>query len=565
MTDMKKLRIGILGSFTLNGIDEMFKEICLDKNIDCETYTCGYNQYNQDILNKDSSYYKFKPELTFLVLDVRHILGDLFFDSYKITSFERSEFIEKKVDDVFKLLKTIVTNSDSKIVLSNFQYPTYSPYGINDGKKELGLKEIIENINIKIRDRIKKEKSIFIFDFNGFVTKYGEVNVFNFQQYFSGDIKISIRYTKEFVNELMQFVVAHLGITKKCIVLDLDNTLWGGIIGEDGFESIKLGDEPIGRSFVEFQKRLLALSNRGIILAINSRNNFEDAIRVIREHPNMILKENDFSCVKINWKNKALNLREISKELNIGLDSIVFFDDDPINRELVKKEMPEVSVIDLHSDSSEFANKLTRMIEFEIWNMTSEDIQKKKMYGEQKQRIEYEEKIDDYDEFLRNMDIQIEIKEADDFTIPRISQLTLKTNQFNVTTRRYQEKEIFSFSQDKNSVIQCAKVKDKFGDNGITGVYIVKKEEKEWIIDTFLLSCRIIGRGVEDALLSEIIKRAKKEGVKKVKGVFIPTKKNKPAEKFFEEFGFKKENEYWVFDTEQTIKSADHIKIIKNE
>ena len=187
------------------------------------------------------------------------------------------------------------------------------------------------------------------------------------------------------------------------------------------------------------------------------------------------------------------------------------------------------------------------------------------MYGEQKQRIEYEEKIDDYDEFLRNMDIQIEIKEADDFTIPRISQLTLKTNQFNVTTRRYQEKEIFSFSQDKNSVIQCAKVKDKFGDNGITGVYIVKKEEKEWIIDTFLLSCRIIGRGVEDALLSEIIKRAKKEGVKKVKGVFIPTKKNKPAEKFFEEFGFKKENEYWVFDTEQTIKSADHIKIIKNE
>ena len=187
----------------------MFKEICLDKNIDCETYTCGYNQYNQDILNKDSSYYKFKPELTFLVLDVRHILGDLFFDSYKITSFERSEFIEKKVDDVFKLLKTIVTNSDSKIVLSNFQYPTYSPYGINDGKKELGLKEIIENINIKIRDRIKKEKSIFIFDFNGFVTKYGEVNVFNFQQYFSGDIKISIRYTKEFVNELMKFDVAH--------------------------------------------------------------------------------------------------------------------------------------------------------------------------------------------------------------------------------------------------------------------------------------------------------------------------------------------------------------------
>jgi len=565
MTDMKKLRIGILGSFTLNGVDEMFKEFCFNRNIDCETYTCGYNQYNQDILKKDSSFYKFQPELTFLILDVRHILGDLFFDSYKITNLERSEFIEQKVDDVFNLIKSITKNSNSKVIISNFQYPTYSPYGINDGKKELGLKEIIEDINNKIRDRIKKEKSVFVFDFNGFVTKYGEVNVFNFQQYFSGDIKIAIRYTKEFVNELMQFVVAYLGISKKCIVLDLDNTLWGGIVGEDGFDGIKLGDDPIGRSFVEFQKRLLALSNRGIILAINSRNNFEDAIKVIREHPNMILKENDFSCVRINWNNKALNLREISKELNIGLDSIVFFDDDPINRELVKREVPEVYVIDLPNDSSEFAHELTTMIEFEIWNMTGEDIQKKKMYQEQKQRIEYEEKIDNYEEFLRKMDIQIEIKEADNFTIPRISQLTLKTNQFNLTTKRYQEKEILSFSQDRNSVIECARVKDKFGDNGITGVYIIKKEDKEWIIDTFLLSCRIIGRDVENALLSEIIKRAKKENVKKIKGIFIPTKKNKPAEKFFQEFGFKKENEYWVFDTEQTIKSVDHIKIIKNE
>ena len=187
------------------------------------------------------------------------------------------------------------------------------------------------------------------------------------------------------------------------------------------------------------------------------------------------------------------------------------------------------------------------------------------MYAQQRERKEFQKSISNLDDFLEQLDIQVKMKKTSEFLIPRISQLTLKTNQFNVTTRRYQEKEIFSFSQDKNSVIQCAKVKDKFGDNGITGVYIVKKEEKEWIIDTFLLSCRIIGRGVEDALLSEIIKRAKKEGVKKVKGVFIPTKKNKPAEKFFEEFGFKKENEYWVFDTEQTIKSADHIKIIKNE
>ena len=561
----KKLRIALLGSFTLNGFEETIRVKCHQKKIECQTYVGDYNQYNQDILNKDSKFYKFKPELTFLILDVRHILGELYFQPYSISVSERKELVTIKVNEITNLIKTIIENSNSRVILTDLQVPTYSPYGINEQNEEFGVKQIVREINTKIRYENKDNPLLSILDFNEFIQKHGEENVFSYKQFFSGDMKISIEYIPKFVNEMMRFVNAVVGITKKCIVLDLDNTLWGGVIGEDGFNNIKLGDNPIGRSFVEFQKRLLALNQRGIILAINSKNNFDDAMKVINEHPNMILREDNFGCIKINWNDKVTNLHEISSELNIGLDSFVFFDDDPINREFVKSQLNQVLVVDLPSDSAKFAHILTEMNVFESLKITEEDKKRKDMYLGQRKRVEFENKIGDFNEFLKQMDIQVLIKKADGFSIPRISQLTLKTNQFNLTTKRYQEDQISSFSDDKNRIVECAQVSDKFGDNGITGVYIVEKKNDEWIIDTFLLSCRIIGRGVEDIMLSQLIERARKENIKKIKGKFIPTKKNKPAENFYEEFGFKKEDDFWVFDTEQTIKKLEHIKMIKNE
>ena len=561
----KKLRIALLGSFTLNGFEETIRVKCHQKKIECQTYVGDYNQYNQDILNKDSKFYKFKPELTFLILDVRHILGELYFQPYSISVSERKELVTIKVNEITNLIKTIIENSNSRVILTDLQVPTYSPYGINEQNEEFGVKQIVREINTKIRYENKDNPLLSILDFNEFIQKHGEENVFSYKQFFSGDMKISIEYIPKFINEMMRFVNAVVGITKKCIVLDLDNTLWGGVIGEDGFNNIKLGDNPIGRSFVEFQKRLLALNQRGIILAINSKNNFDDAMKVINEHPNMILREDNFGCIKINWNDKVTNLHEISSELNIGLDSFVFFDDDPINREFVKSQLNQVLVVDLPSDSAKFAHILTEMNVFESLKITEEDKKRKDMYLGQRKRVEFENKIGDFNEFLKQMDIQVLIKKADGFSIPRISQLTLKTNQFNLTTKRYQEDQISSFSDDKNRIVECAQVSDKFGDNGITGVYIVEKKNDEWIIDTFLLSCRIIGRGVEDIMLSQLIERARKENVKKIKGKFIPTKKNKPAENFYEEFGFKKEDDFWVFDTEQTIKKLEHIKMIKNE
>jgi FkbH-like protein len=561
----KKIRVAVLGSFTLNGFDETIRVKCYEKNIECKTYVGDYNQYNQDILNNDSKFYQFNPEITFLILDVRHVIGELFFVPYSLTSLEKEEFVNQKIKEITNLINTIINNSQSHLILTELQIPTYSPYGINEKNEEFGLKQMIQKINDGIRNEIRDEQLVSILDFNEFIQRYGETNVFSYKQFFSGDMKIAIEFIPKFVDELMRFIIAISGMAKKCIVLDLDNTLWGGVVGEDGFDNIKLGEEPVGRSYVEFQKRLLGLNKRGIILAINSKNNFDDAIRVIKNHPNMVLREENFSCMKINWKDKVSNLHEISKELNIGLDSLVFFDDDPVNREFVKEQLKEVLVVDLPTDSSEYPQILTEMNVFESGKITEEDVKRREIYSEQQKRIKFESDIGNFDEFLKQMNIQVEIKKADSFSIPRISQLTLKTNQFNLTTKRYQENEISSLANNKDRIVECAKVSDKFGDNGITGVYIIEKNDNEWIIDSFLLSCRIIGRGVENVMINQLIERAKKEDVKRIKGKFISTQKNKPAENFYKEFGFIEEGDFWVFNTDNTMKKIEHIKMIENE
>jgi len=563
----KKIRIAFLASSTINGFEETMRVKCFQKGIDCITYVADYNQYNQEILNQDSELYKFKPDITFLILDTRHILGEHFFSPYSIDYNNRKEIVYTKHKEIQNICRTFQDNFDSKLVVTSLQIPNYSPYGISEGE-EYGLKDIIYKINHELFDEFQRPASpkVFIYDFNEFVSKFGENNIFNYKQFFSGDIKISIEYIPKFVNELMRYVYAISGISKKCIVLDLDNTLWGGVIGEDGFDNIKLGDNPVGRSFVEFQKRLLALNKRGIILAINSKNNFDDAIEVIQKHPNMILKEENFACVKINWDDKVVNLQKIAEELNIGLDSMVFFDDDPINQEYVRESLPGVLVIDLTKDSSQYPQIITEMKEFDVLEITEEDTKRSDMYLGQKKRKELENKVSDFNEFLKQMDIEVSVQKANSFSIPRISQLILKTNQFNLTTKRYQEEEVSKFSTSEDKIVECVKVSDKFGDNGITGTYIIeKKDNDEWIIDTFLLSCRIMGRGIEEIMMNQIIENAKLLGVKRIKGEFIPTTKNKPAEDFYEKLGFKKEDKFWVFNTDDTIKKPEYIKVVKNE
>ena len=549
----KKIRIALLGSFTLNGLAETLKVMCAEKNIQCTTYVAGYNQYNQEILNAESDLYKFSPDISFLLIDSRTILGDLFYYPYSISKNERKKFVDKTIDEIQKLIHVFDKKTNSKLVLNNFNIPTFSPYGIVETKTDYGQHQMITELNNRLANLFSNSNSIFIYDFNNFVSKYGEKSIFNDKQFLFGDMKISLDYIPYLANDLLSYIISYLGISKKCIVLDLDNTLWGGIIGEDGFNGIKLGLEPPGNAYMEFQRVLLSLYQRGIILAINSKNNYEDAIKVIKEHPYMILREDHFASLRINWNDKISNMKEIANELNIGLDSMTFFDDDPVNREYMKINLPQLLTVDLPEDPSQYTEIIKNMNEFSVLNITPEDRQRGKMYTEQRKRKELENTTPDLQSFLKQLDLKISIKNANEFTIPRISQLTLKTNQFNLTTKRYQEADIKKFSQDQNYMIGCAQVEDKFGDNGITGVFIVHKENpKEWFIDTFLLSCRVMGREVEKGILGYILNKAKESGVERIKAQFIPSQKNKPIEDFLPSCSFQKEGDLWVY----SIKSS---------
>lgn len=559
----KKIKVAFLSSFTINGIEEALRVKCAESDIACATYTCAYGQYNQDILNQSSKLYEFSPDITFIIIDTRTVMSTLFYTPYATPVDERRSYIDKRVADFVNLVRIFKNRTDSKLILTNCSVPTYSPYGICEGKSEYGLREMVYDFNAKLSDAFRSDPQVFLFDFNSFVSIYGEVNVLDYRQFLVGDIKVSLSHIPHLAEELMGYVKANLGVNRKCIVLDLDNTLWGGIIGEDGFDRIDLSLKPPGMAFVEFQRVLLALCQRGIILAINSRNNEDEALKVIREHPYMVLREENFATMKINWSDKISNIIEIAKELNIGLESIVYFDDDPVNRELMSKAIPQIMTVSLPYDPSLYASTLMRINDFNTLAVTSEDMKRGQMYKQEQKRIELKNSVSNVEDFLKQLEIKVTMKKANNFTIPRIAQLTLKTNQFNLTTRRYQEEDVQTFASDQNKLIGCAQTKDKFGDSGITGVYIVNKNpaEKEWFIDTFLLSCRAMGRGIEDVMLGYILNKAKEEGIIKVKAEFIPTKKNKPCEQLLPDFGFQKEGEQWVYTCNTPIKETSHIEL----
>ena len=558
----KKIRIALLSSFTINGLSDVLKVKSNERNISCVVYEAPYNQYSQEILNKKSDLYKFLPDMTFLIIDARNIFGEIFRFPYSISHLERAKIVENKINEIEKLLDKYIENSNSKIVVTKLNIPSFSPNGIFESKTEYGFYDMIEDFNKQLTKNYLDSENIFVYDFDKFITKNGEDNVFNYSQFFFGDLKISMNFLPSLGQDLMKYVIGYLGITKKCIVLDLDNTLWGGIVGEDGFNGIKLGPEAPGNAFMEFQRVLLSLHQRGIILAINSKNNFEDAIKVIKEHPYMILKEEHFAAMRINWNDKVSNMKEIIKEINIGSDSLVFIDDDPVNREFVKSIFPEILVVNLLNDPSSYVREIENIIDFSVLKITDEDRNRGKMYLKQKKIIELEKTSTNLQTFLSQLDLKIIIKNVNEFTLPRVSQLILKTNQFNLTTKRYQETDIKKMIQDSNFIVTCVQVQDKFGDNGITGVFIIKKEKKkEWRIDTFLMSCRIMGRDIEKGIMAHIINKAKENNIEKINAEFIPTQKNKPVQNFLADHKFKKNGQFWTYVVKSEIKIPEYLSV----
>jgi len=562
----KKIKIAVIGDSTLDGVKEVLNVKCRILGLYPLFYIAPYGQYAQVILNENSALYEFKPDITIVWINVDTVFSENFYLPYRLSSKNRKKLVEDCFKNITLLLKKISEGTDSKVILHNFQMPISSSMGILENKQEYGLVESINNLNNKLIKNYQTDNQVFIFDFEGFTSRYGKENVTDLKLRFSADMRLKPDFIPKLCDEYLGYIKPIKSLNKKCLVLDLDNTLWGGVVGEDGFEGIKLGPKSPGNAFVEFQKVILSLYERGIILAINSKNNPDDALKVIKEHPYMVLKEKHFAAIKINWNDKASNMAEIANELNINLDSLVFIDDDRTNRALVREMLPQVLTLEIPDDPALYAQTLQKLNDFNILQLTEEDIKRGEMYAQQRKRTEFQKISLDLKDFLKNLNLKVTLSKADKFNIPRISQLTQKTNQFNMTTKRYLEEDITKFSENKNSLIFSAQVEDRFGDYGLTGAVIIRKDKETWVIDTFLLSCRVLGKEVEKAILAFVIEQARKDGVKRLVGEFISTKKNTPAKDFYKDNKFKlankvNEKEEWVFNMDTKHDYPDYIKI----
>jgi len=323
---------------------------------------------------------------------------------------------------------------------------------------------------------------------------------------------------------------------KKCIVLDLDNTLWGGVVGEEGTSGIALSLHAPGSYFIAFQQALLDLYHRGIILAINSTNNPADAFEVLQSHPNMILRMKHFAAMRINWEDKVDNMRSLARELNIGLDSMVFLDDNPTNRSAMREFLPEVETPELSVDPAQYAQFLLALPYFESSAITDEDKMRGNLYVTERLRRAHEQASPDRDAFLRSLKLTMQVYKDDPSALARLSQLSEKTNQFNTHKIPLTVEQLQSYLGNDKYVVLYGKITDAFGDYGITAFALIRKEAHEWVIESLLMSCRVLGRGMEQSFLYAISREAISAGVSKLSIDFIPTEKNTPAAEFVEKF-----------------------------
>ena len=568
--DEKKIKVALLSSFTIDPLGMYLDIKSRLVGLYPEIYIGPFNQYQQEILDKGSKLYAFKPDVVILAVQAESLLGEDFCSEF-VKSSGKEQYQTEIIDQFEKLLSLLTSRTNTLILVNNFIVPSFTPLGILDNKLDMGLKSFFYGLNQRLTDLYRKSNQVYVVDLEGVASKHGKSRCLDFQMYYRGSFVFSESFLPVIADEYMGYIKALKNLSRKCIVLDLDNILWGGIIGEDGFDGIRLGKDSPGNAYVDFQRLLLSYYNRGIILAINSRNNYEDAIKVIREHPYMVLREKHFAAMRINWQDKVQNMIELAKEINVGLDSMAFVDDNPREREQIKQALPQVLVVDMPASPFLYRQALESLNDFNVLALTEEDKMRGEMYYARRMRKQLEKSMVSLEDFLTSLEMKVVIKYADEFSLPRITRLVNKTNQFNLTTHRYTDVEIKKMRENRDEFdIYSLQVIDKFGDEGIVGVAIVRKEPHTWILDSFLMSCRVIGRKVETAFLAKILADARKKGISTIVGEYIPTQKNAPVKGFYSDHGFEKFQQEgdisrWRLDLKRsTVKMPEWLEV-KNE
>ncbi|MBO4989682.1 MAG: HAD family hydrolase [Clostridia bacterium] len=525
-------RLALLGDCATQHLAMALKGAAYEEGIALSVFDADYNQLDAQTLDPSSELYEGKPQGVVLCLCTEKL-----YEAFTLSS-DRAGF----ADATFRKIKGYWDRINAHLSVSILQFTfverddrVFGNYAL---KEETSFYYQVKKLNLLIAEGTRLVKNVYPVDVDSLERRLGRDKFSDPKLYAIAKMPFSLEALPLVAFETVGIVKALMGRFKKCVVLDLDNTLWGGVIGDDGMEGIQIGELGTGHAFTELQRWLKELKNRGIILCVCSKNNENTAKEPFEKHPEMILRLDDISLFVANWHDKASNIRYIQKTINIGMDSIVFLDDNPFERNLVKQTVEGITVPDLPEDPADYLPYLQSLNLFETTSYSENDRDRTKQYQAEIGRILLEQSFESFDDYLKGLDMVAEAKSFDPFHYPRIAQLTQRSNQFNLRTVRYTEAEIEKIAGDERYLTLYFTLKDKFGDHGLISVVILEKRERELFVHEWLMSCRVLKRGMEEFIVNKMIETAKEYGYASVVGEYIKTPKNAMVETIYAKLGF---------------------------
>ena len=532
--ELPRLRWTLLSNTTQEPLRPFLKQLCYDIGFDADIWIGGYDTALQDAASPE------RGDADVVVLALRlHVLAPALVDRFvSLSPDEIRAECSRAIEYVAAVAAAVRQHSRAVMLVHSFETPLYPTLGVIDYRSGAGQANTIRRLNLDLADRLSRDASTFVIDLDAIRGRLSDPFV-DPRTWHIGRVPYTRQAMRAIAGEYMKVVRAAKGRNRKCVIVDADGTLWGGIVGDDGADGVRVGRAFPGSAYYEFQQALLALRDRGILLALSSKNDRAAVEEVFATRvADMPLRLDHFAAIRVNWVDKAQNIRDIAEELNIGLDSLVFVDDNPHETALVKELLPAVHCILLPDDAVEYRSVLESSDLFDALTFSDEDRRRSEMYAtEQRRRVEESSALS-VDDYLRGLEMEAIIGRADDRSVARLAQLTQKTNQFNLTTRRYTESDIRGFGASPDHDVLAIRVRDRLGDSGIVGLAILRHDDHQTAIDTFLMSCRVLGRGVEDSLLVACLLASRRRGDREVVGEFIPTAKNARVAEFYPARGF---------------------------
>ena len=556
--------IAILGGSTTSDVKLMIELFLLNYGIKPNFYESEYNQYYEDAIFGNEEFDNFHPDIIYIHTTNRNIKR---YPDITMTNEEINALLEQEYTRFTTIWNKLETKFHSIIIQNNFEYPFYRLLGNKDASSKKGRTNYITRLNMKFYEYAETHENFYINDINYLSASYGLDKWSNEFYWHMYKYALEVPAIPTLAFNIAKIIKSIYGKNKKALVLDLDNTLWGGIVGDDGVENLKIGPEvPSGQVFSEFQEYIKAHKDLGVILNIVSKNEQENAIAGLN-HPDSILKPEDFVSIKANWNPKNLNIEELAKQLNLGADSFAFIDDNPAERKIVKEYIKGIGVPEM-GEPENYIKMIDKQGYFEVTNFSKEDSKKTKMYKDNIKRTQMMQTFENYEDYLFSLKMKAQIKSVSPIYTARVAQLTNKSNQFNLTTKRYSQAEIEEIQEKDNYISLYGKLEDVFGDNGVVSVVIGNQKQEELHIDLWLMSCRVLKRDMEYAMMDTLIQKCKKRGIKTVYGYYYPTAKNKMVKEFYSLHGFEKIKEDEQENTTWKIEVKDYIpknKVIEVE